>query len=104
MLPGNLGDLCDDRPLRQVINDASPNAKAADTAGLRPLSVPLKEAGGAFGTFVTIDSSGSIRKIETFSQVNGNDGSISGRTLVRRRSVSGFKCQGTARSRICQAG
>jgi hypothetical protein len=28
----------------------------------------------------TIDSSGSIRKIETFSQVNGKEGSISGRT------------------------
>jgi hypothetical protein len=100
MLPGNSGDLRDDRPLRQVINDGSPNAKAANIAGLRLLLVPSKEVGGAIGTFVTIDSSGSIRKIETFSQVNGNDGSISGRTLVRRRSVSGFKCQGTARSRI----
>jgi len=100
MLRGNSGELRDDRPLRQVINDASPNAEVAEIAGLRPSLVPSKEAGGAIGTFVTIDSSGSIRKIETFSQVNGNDGSISGRTLAHRRSVSGFKCQGTARSRI----
>ena len=36
MLPGNSGDLRDDRPLRQVINDVSPNAEVAEIAGLRP--------------------------------------------------------------------
>ena len=104
MLPGNSGDLRDDRPFQTDAETRLHLAEVAEIAGLRPSLVPSKEAGGAIGTFVTIDSSGSIRKIETFSQVNGNDGSISGRTLVRRRSVSGFKCQGTARSRICQAG
>jgi hypothetical protein len=99
-LSRNSGELRDDRPLRQVTNDVGSMIKAAVLAGLSVQISLSKQEEGVTRTFGTTDSSGSIRKIETFSQVNGNDGSISGRTLVHRRSVSGLQCQGTARSRI----
>jgi hypothetical protein len=98
--PLNPGELRDGRLLRQVTNGVPTTWLSAVFADPQAISWPLVVPDGAIGTFITIDSSGSIRKIETFSQVNGNDGSISERTLVRRRSVSGFQCQGTARSRI----